>query len=131
MSEKPSATPRHDLAEQARVHYEELSNAACSWNSVIPQAIDTWERDVNRWIPVTERLPTIEETHNDDALFVWNGEMVRACFNPYGSFKNGNVEDQSFYTQDENGYDYQLHFVTHWITIPGPTNPPNSDKQTS
>jgi hypothetical protein len=77
-------------------------------------------RAANRWIPVSERLPTIEETHNDDALFIWNGEIVRACFNPYGPFKNGNVEDKSFYTQDENGYDYQLHFVTHWKLIPGP-----------
>jgi hypothetical protein len=56
MSEKPSVTPRHELAEQARAHYEELSSAACSWNSAIPQAIDAWERE-EQLQKIAEELP--------------------------------------------------------------------------
>jgi Lar family restriction alleviation protein len=82
-------------------------------------AIAAWNQRNPVWIPIEDRLPTIEETYNDDALFVWNGKMVRACYNPYETMKNG-VEPLSFYTQDENGYDYQLDFVTHWMAVEPP-----------
>ena len=36
-------TPIRDLAQHAREHYEEASNAICYWSSVIPKAIDAWE----------------------------------------------------------------------------------------
>ena len=36
---------RKELAEQARKHYEEVSNRSQDWLSTIPAAIDAWERE--------------------------------------------------------------------------------------
>lgn len=38
-------TPIADLARGAREHYEHVSTVAHEWSSVIPQAIDVWERE--------------------------------------------------------------------------------------
>lgn len=34
-----------ELAAQARAHYEEISQKACWYNSVVPTAIKSWERE--------------------------------------------------------------------------------------
>jgi hypothetical protein len=119
-----------DCCDLQRLDLQVIENVYGEWE-LLPAdlgesgAIAAWNRRTPVWIPIEERLPTIEETYNDDALFVWNGKMVRACFNPNETMKNG-VEPLSFYTQDENGYDYQLDFVTHWMTVEPPADPKES-----
>jgi len=44
----PTRTSISESADRARKHYEELSGAACSYSSLIPQAIDAWERENTR-----------------------------------------------------------------------------------
>jgi hypothetical protein len=65
--ERTMQTPLEDLRRNALEHYEKLSNAACDWSSVIPQAINFYfdckagqhfpPAVPVAWIPVTERLP--------------------------------------------------------------------------
>ena len=46
MREYKSATAtRHDLAEAARKHYDEISTEAMDYLTTIPAAIDAWERE--------------------------------------------------------------------------------------
>lgn len=40
---RASKTPRRDIAAAALKHYEELSDKACHWMSVIPMALRLWE----------------------------------------------------------------------------------------
>lgn len=42
---RPAKVPISEQAQRAREHYEELANMAHHWSSVIPQAIDAWERE--------------------------------------------------------------------------------------
>lgn len=41
----PAKVPISEQAQRAREHYEELANTAHHWSSVIPQAINAWERE--------------------------------------------------------------------------------------
>lgn len=43
--EQPCAATIPELAQRAREHYDEISTAACDWHSLIPKAIDAWERE--------------------------------------------------------------------------------------
>ena len=38
-------TPISELAQRAREHYEEAALSLNHWSSLIPQAIDAWERE--------------------------------------------------------------------------------------
>lgn len=40
--EQSAETPRKDLMERALAHYEKLSDMACHWNSIVPEAIRLW-----------------------------------------------------------------------------------------
>lgn len=53
MNEGTAETPRGDIAQMAREHYERVSMASADWFSVIPQAIGCWERE-------PELLETVE-----------------------------------------------------------------------
>ena len=41
----PAKVPISEQAQHAREHYEEISMAAGHWSSIIPQAINAWERE--------------------------------------------------------------------------------------
>lgn len=45
MTTAEAQATRHDVAEGARRHYLEVSREAAHWSSVIPAAIDAWERE--------------------------------------------------------------------------------------
>ena len=59
---------------------------------------------VQEWIPVTERLPSIDET-----ILVYDGDVDT------GIFYKG-----AFQTFDENGYPFEISGVTHWMPLPQP-----------
>ena len=62
------------------------------------------EQEERRWIPVTERLPSIDET-----ILVYDGDVGT------GIFYKG-----AFQTFDENGYPFEISGVTHWMPLPQP-----------
>jgi len=39
------AATREELANQLRLHYDEISRQACDWHSAMPKAIEAWERE--------------------------------------------------------------------------------------
>ena len=59
---------------------------------------------VQEWIPVTERLPSIDET-----ILVYDGDVDT------GIFYKG-----AFQRFDENGYPFEISGVTHWMPLPQP-----------
>ncbi len=59
---------------------------------------------VQEWIPVTEMLPSIDET-----ILVYDGDVDT------GIFYKG-----AFQTFDENGYPFEISGVTHWMPLPEP-----------
>ncbi len=52
----PSKVPISQQAQRAREHYEELANIAHHWSSIIPQAINAWEREMLANTACTGRL---------------------------------------------------------------------------
>jgi hypothetical protein len=44
MSDNGNTTPISELAQRAREHYERIARKGQEWNSIIPQAIDEWEK---------------------------------------------------------------------------------------
>lgn len=44
----PCQTPRHELVAKALKHYDEVSSQACSWNSLIPEAIKLWGQNIHQ-----------------------------------------------------------------------------------
>jgi len=52
---RAAKVPIAEQAQRAREHYEEAANALHHWSSVIPQAIDAWEREKrsNKWLHLT------------------------------------------------------------------------------
>lgn len=64
MDDKPVCATRKDLAQHARDHYEEISAASMWWSSIIPKAIDAWEREPDLQATADRRLELLRELYN-------------------------------------------------------------------
>lgn len=60
MDDKPVCATRKDLAQHARDHYEEISAASMWWSSIIPKAIDAWEREPDLQATADRRLELLK-----------------------------------------------------------------------
>lgn len=68
--EKAGAATRGDIAQAARDHYEKVSMASADWFSVIPRAINCWERE-------PELLETVGRLRVALAALVIDGERIK------------------------------------------------------
>lgn len=75
-----------DLADMAQRHYDQLSTAQGSWNSVVPQAIEAWRRyDVleSEIVRLTsllrEEAQAFEAMANEVGCDAGNPDITEAC----------------------------------------------------
>lgn len=125
---------RPDIAcdyEQAANVIEELTKDRDNWKVTAKEEremywhwFDNYQRDVPRWIPVTERLP---DTMKDKSVYSgWSAEIAPSddvlCY--LGNEKRQTVAWYShtyneWTTVDENTV-YKYEEVTHWQPLPEP-----------
>ena len=62
MNNEPKAVKatRHDMAEQARKHYDEISTEAMHYSTTIPAAIRAWEREPKHLKLINEMIILFE-----------------------------------------------------------------------
>jgi hypothetical protein len=74
MSEQTGQATIAELAESARKHYAEVSIEALSWYSLIPDAIDAWEREQTRL-----RRPSLLARLHGLLCQLWAGSAALTC----------------------------------------------------
>lgn len=73
----PCEATRAELAQSAREHYEQLSNITCDWYSLIPEAIDYWEREPGLRAEL-ESMTAERDALKDILREVWNQFSIPA-----------------------------------------------------
>lgn len=63
-------------------------------------------KPIDEWISVKDRLPK-------------TGEIILAC-NIAGDFEILSYYNEKFISFDENGYSYEVLYITHWMPLPEP-----------
>jgi len=76
MSDIPANVPIPEQAQRAREHYEELAALAHHWSSIIPQAIDAWERERSQTHPAP--APDAEELRVTNEILAERERLLRA-----------------------------------------------------
>lgn len=113
MSEALAVLLPHSEGNATAKLYKEAADAI----EDLENKLNLWRQDkISRWIPVTERLPEIDEKHHcskDVLAYLKDGGM---CFTALEE----NIFGQACFECERNPAVEEEMIVTHWMPLPEP-----------